>query len=79
MDAAWWWFRAEDNNENMISALHRLQSKGSRTRLEALGIPVPDAFAVYQYAKAIFPLLKLHPAPRFGNEGGHVTIAPEES
>lgn len=61
---AWYWFRAEGQDENLVSTLNRLKYRELAQRFDALNIPRPTAGEMYAYAVDKWPKHKLHPAPK---------------
>ena len=63
-NAAWFFYRATDSDDNLKSALYRMQAEDARKRLMQHCEELPSADEVYQYAKALFPADRLHdPVP----------------
>ena len=60
---AYFWLRAEDADENLVSALNRHKYSRIAARFDALNIPKPSAQEMYEYAEQKWPAHKLHPAP----------------
>lgn len=61
---AYYWFRAEGPDENLQSALNRMQYRQMVERLNSLGIPRPTPDEIYAHAHDKWPEHKLHPAPK---------------
>lgn len=61
---AWYWFRAEGQDENMVSALNRMKYRNLVERFRTLNIPLPTPEDMYAYAAEKWPKHKLHPAPK---------------
>jgi hypothetical protein len=59
-EARWYYLRAENPNENLVSALHRMKAGNLKTRMEMLGILVPTSTEIYNVAKEYWPAHKLH-------------------
>lgn len=61
---SWYWFRAEGDDENMVSALNRMKYRGMVERFRTLNIPLPTPEEIYAYAADKWPKHKLHAAPK---------------
>ena len=61
MAAAWFWFRAEDAEENLVSYLNRSRARNLAQRFEVLRLTLPTPQEVYSYAQERWPEYKLHP------------------
>lgn len=59
-NGAWYWFIAETPDENMVSALHRLQYRELVRKLETFRIPLPTPGEMIAYAKDKWPAHRLH-------------------
>ena len=57
---AYFWLRAEDGDENLVSALNRLKYGRIAARFDALNIPKPLPEEMYAYAREKWPAHKLH-------------------
>jgi hypothetical protein len=62
-DAAYYWLRATGADENMLSALHRMNASTRRAVLEAHGWAIPTRQEIYKRAVAIFGADHCHEAP----------------
>jgi hypothetical protein len=61
---AWYWFRAEGQDENLVSALNRMKYREMVNRFQSLNIPLPTPEEMYAHAVEKWPAHKLHPAPQ---------------
>lgn len=71
LNAAYYYFKAETNEENLGSAFHRKLAESDATTLRNFGIEPPSARDVYQCAKGLWPIGRLHPYR------GEETVGPE--
>lgn len=60
LDGAWFWFRAEGQDEDLLSATHRLRYHTIKARLDMLGIEPPTAKEMYAIAADKWPAHKLY-------------------
>src|SRR4029453_15637446 len=58
-EAAWYYYRALDNDENLVCALHRMQAEKIGHQLARLG-QLPTAEEIHAYAAGMFPADRLH-------------------
>lgn len=61
--AAWFYYRAVGDDENLVSALERNLASQWETLLHQRSIRVPDAQEIYGYAQEKWREDQLHPAP----------------
>ena len=61
---AYYWLRAEGQDENMVSALNRMKYRQMVERFDALNIPKPTPEEMYACAAEKWPSHKLHAAPK---------------
>lgn len=59
--AAWFWVRAEERDETLVSALNRTKARNLQRRFEVLHMTLPTPEEVYEYAQDRWPAHKLHP------------------
>ena len=62
-EAAYYFFRAVGQDENLASALHRMAAREKRDVLEAHGWPIPRPGTLYKRAVALFGKDRCHTAP----------------
>ena len=58
---AYYWFRAEGPDENIVNAMNRMRYRQMVERFEAMNILRPTAEEMYAYAADKWPKHKLHP------------------
>ena len=57
---AYYWFRAEGPDEELVSTLNRMRYRNLIHRFEVLNIPQPTSADILAYAKDKWPAHKLH-------------------
>lgn len=57
---AYYWYRAETPDENMVSSLNRMKYREMSQRFKMLNIPLPTPEEMYGYAADKWPAHKLH-------------------
>ena len=58
--AAWYFYRAVNSDDNLRSALYRMQASDAALTLRMHGEDLPSADEVYAMAKQLFPVDRLH-------------------
>jgi len=57
---AWYYLRAQGDEEQFESTIHRMLASEARQRLERLSIEVPPAAELYRRAQEMWPQDRLH-------------------
>lgn len=60
MAAAWYYYRAEGADEQLASALNRMQAQKLHQRFLGLGMELPTPEEIQGYAQSKWPAHKLH-------------------
>jgi hypothetical protein len=59
-EAQWYFLRAEGNDENLVSVMHRIRASNLQERMDMLGVPVPTPEETYAAALEKWPEHRLH-------------------